>query len=76
MMTSTGLNARLRFQSKILQECPAEVVHSLAKWKRLKLATLKTPVGSGIYTDMNAIRPDEELDNIHSIYVDQWTGKE
>jgi aspartate--ammonia ligase len=55
-----------------MNDCKAEVVHSLAKWKRLKLAELGTPVGRGIYTDMNALRPDEDLDNIHSIYVDQW----
>jgi aspartate--ammonia ligase len=48
------------------------VVHSLAKWKRVKLSQMGVPVGRGIYTDMNALRPDEELDNIHSIYVDQW----
>lgn len=51
---------------------PAEVVHSLAKWKRLKLAEMAVAPGRGIYTDMNALRPDEELDNIHSLYVDQW----
>ena len=50
----------------------AEVVQSLAKWKRVKLAQMQIAPGRGIYTDMNAIRPDEELDNIHSIYVDQW----
>jgi len=50
----------------------AEIVHSLAKWKRVKLAKLHTEVGRGIYTDMNAIRADEELDNVHSLYVDQW----
>ncbi len=50
----------------------AQVVHSLAKWKRLALKRYGFPVGSGIYTDMNAIRRDEELDNLHSIYVDQW----
>ncbi len=50
----------------------AEIVHSLAKWKRLKLASLQMEPGRGIYTDMNAIRPDEELDNVHSLYVDQW----
>jgi len=50
-----------------------EIVHSLAKWKRLALQTHGFPVGRGIYTDMNALRPDEEcLDNLHSIYVDQW----
>ena len=50
----------------------AEVVHSLAKWKRLALKEYHFYVGNGLYTDMNAIRRDEELDNIHSIYVDQW----
>ncbi len=50
----------------------AEVVHSLAKWKRLALKRYGFPVGEGLYTDMNAIRRDEELDNLHSIYVDQW----
>ena len=50
----------------------AEVVHSLAKWKRLKLSDYDIAPGFGIYTDMNAIRTTEELDNIHSLYVDQW----
>lgn len=50
----------------------AEVVHSLAKWKRLALKKYDFHAGKGLYTDMNAIRRDEELDNIHSIYVDQW----
>ena len=50
----------------------AQVVHSLAKWKRLALQRYHFSVGNGLYTDMNAIRRDEELDNIHSIYVDQW----
>ena len=49
-----------------------EVVHSLAKWKRLALKRYDFHVGRGLYTDMNAIRRDEALDNIHSIYVDQW----
>ncbi len=49
-----------------------QVVHSLAKWKRQALAEYRFYVGNGLYTDMNAIRRDEELDNIHSIYVDQW----
>ena len=49
-----------------------QVVHSLAKWKRLALKEYGFYVGYGLYTDMNAIRRDEELDNIHSIYVDQW----
>ena len=50
----------------------AQVVHSLAKWKRLALHEYHFYVGNGLYTDMNAIRRDEELDNIHTIYVDQW----
>ena len=50
----------------------AEVVHSLAKWKRMALKEYGFHHGEGIYTDMNAIRRDEELDNLHSIYVDQW----
>ena len=67
-----GVERPVRFPVKSLNEAPAEVVHSLAKWKRLKLAELGTAPGRGIYTDMNALRPDEDLDNIHSIYVDQW----
>jgi aspartate--ammonia ligase len=50
----------------------AEIVHSLAKWKRMMLADYEIANSYGLYTDMNALRPDEELDNIHSIYVDQW----
>ena len=50
----------------------AEVVHSLAKWKRLALMRYGFAEGTGLYTDMNAIRRDEELDNLHSVYVDQW----
>ena len=50
----------------------AQVVHSLAKWKRLALKRYRFTVGNGLYTDMNAIRRDEDLDNVHSIYVDQW----
>lgn len=50
----------------------AEIVQSLAKWKRMALGSYGVAVGKGIYTDMNAVRRDEELDNIHSIYVDQW----
>lgn len=49
-----------------------EIVHSLAKWKRMALGEYGFNVGEGLYTDMNAIRRDEELDNIHSMYVDQW----
>ena len=79
VMKDTGLNDDLNgveravtFPIKSLNNATAEVVHSLAKWKRLKLAQLRTPAGRGIYTDMNALRPEEEIDNIHSIYVDQW----
>ena len=50
----------------------AQVVHSLAKWKRLALKRYEFNVGKGLFTDMNAIRRDEEVDNLHSIYVDQW----
>ncbi|NLM73317.1 MAG: aspartate--ammonia ligase [Clostridiaceae bacterium] len=50
----------------------AQVVHSLAKWKRLALHKYGFPVGEGLYTDMNAIRRDEDMSNLHSIYVDQW----
>ena len=53
-------------------EGTAQVVHSLAKWKRLALKRYQFQVGEGLYTDMNAIRRDEELDNLHSAYVDQW----
>ncbi len=79
VLSGTGINDELngverpvRFPIKDMAEQQAEVVHSLAKWKRLKLAQLGIAPGRGIYTDMNALRPDEELDNIHSIYVDQW----
>lgn len=53
-------------------DCKVEIVQSLAKWKRLALKKYEFRIGEGLYTDMNAIRPDEKLDNIHSIYVDQW----
>ena len=79
VMKDTGLNDDLNgveravtFPIKSLSNATAEVVHSLAKWKRLKLAQMHTPAGRGIYTDMNALRPEEDIDNIHSIYVDQW----
>ena len=75
---SSGLNDNLNgyerpvsFDIPAVGEC-AQVVHSLAKWKRLALKEYHFYVGNGLYTDMNAIRRDEELDNIHSIYVDQW----
>lgn len=79
VMQGTGINDDLNgverpvsFPVRDMGERRAEVVHSLAKWKRLKLHEMKTEPGRGIYTDMNALRPDEELDNIHSLYVDQW----
>lgn len=67
-----GVERPVSFPIKGMGEQKAEVVHSLAKWKRLKLADLKLETGRGIYTDMNALRPDEELGSLHSIYVDQW----
>ena len=74
----SGLNDNLNgFERPVAFDVPAvgknvQVVHSLAKWKRLALKEYHFYVGNGLYTDMNAIRRDEELDNIHSIYVDQW----
>ena len=67
-----GVERPVSFPIKDLGDAKAEVVHSLAKWKRLSLAEYKIEPGYGIYTDMNAIRADEELDNLHSLYVDQW----
>lgn len=67
-----GVERPVSFPIKDLDEARAEVVHSLAKWKRLSLAEFGIKPGYGIYTDMNAIRADEELDNLHSLYVDQW----
>ncbi len=79
VLSGTGLNDDLNgveipvsFPVKDMEGRKAEVVHSLAKWKRIKLAQMGVAPGRGIYTDMNALRPEEELDNIHSIYVDQW----
>ncbi len=67
-----GVERPVTFPVKNLGDAKAEVVHSLAKWKRLTLADYAVEPGYGIYTDMNAIRADEELDNLHSLYVDQW----
>ena len=67
-----GVERAVSFPIKDLGDAQAEVVHSLAKWKRLTLAEYQIEPGYGIYTDMNAIRADEELDNLHSLYVDQW----
>ena len=67
-----GVERPVTFPIKDLGDAKAEVVHSLAKWKRLTLGEYNIEPGYGIYTDMNAIRADEELDNLHSLYVDQW----
>ncbi|MCL1937734.1 MAG: aspartate--ammonia ligase [Candidatus Azobacteroides sp.] len=79
VLKGTGINDDLNgteravtFPIKDLGDAKAEIVHSLAKWKRLILADFGIEPGYGIYTDMNAIRADEELGNLHSLYVDQW----
>lgn len=79
VLSGTGINDDLNgtehavnFSITDMGGAKAEVVHSLAKWKRMKLGAYGIPVGYGLYTDMNAIRADEELSNIHSLYVDQW----
>lgn len=79
VLTGTGINDDLNgteravsFPIKDMGDRRAEVVHSLAKWKRMKLGDARIAKGFGLYTDMNAIRADEEMDNIHSMYVDQW----
>ena len=79
VLSGTGINDDLNgverpvvFPVKSMQDSRAEIVQSLAKWKRLQLADFSLQPGEGLYTDMNAIRPDELLDNLHSIYVDQW----
>ena len=75
---STGLNDDLNgVERPVSFDVPdagrdAQVVHSLAKWKRMALHRYQFSVGEGLYTDMNAIRRDETLDNLHSVYVDQW----
>ncbi len=79
LLSGTGLNDDLNgvehavtFNIDCMDSRQAEVVHSLAKWKRYKLGAYGIPPGFGLYTDMNAIRTFEELDNLHSLYVDQW----
>jgi aspartate--ammonia ligase len=79
VLSGTGINDDLNgverpvaFPVRSMKESRAEIVQSLAKWKRLQLADFGMLPGEGLYTDMNAIRPDEDLDNLHSIYVDQW----
>ncbi|WP_299556794.1 aspartate--ammonia ligase [Seonamhaeicola sp.] len=79
VMDKTGINDDLngierpvKFPIKSMQEEQAVVVHSLAKWKRMRLAELNIEVEKGIITDMRALRPDEDYSRLHSIYVDQW----
>ncbi|MFW6170301.1 MAG: aspartate--ammonia ligase [Planctomycetota bacterium] len=67
-----GVEEPVRFSVKENGNAPMEIVQSLAKWKRLALKEYEFEVGEGLYTDMNAIRPDETIDELHSIYVDQW----
>ena len=67
-----GIERRVDFTLKDMNEQIVEVVQSLAKWKRMALKKYEVLPGAGIYTDMNAIRRDEEMDNLHSVYVDQW----
>jgi len=67
-----GIEKAVSFSVKAMDGARAEIVHSLAKWKRLALAEYGFKHGFGLYTDMNAIRADEDLDAIHSLYVDQW----
>jgi len=67
-----GVERPVKFGIKELNDKEVEIVHSLAKWKRLALKKYGFSYGEGLYTDMNAVRRDEETDNIHSIFVDQW----
>jgi aspartate--ammonia ligase len=67
-----GIEQPVRFRVKHDGDAEVELVQSLAKWKRLALARYGFARGEGLYTDMNAVRPDEVIDNLHSIYVDQW----
>src|SRR5699024_3497171 len=67
-----GVERPVSFGVKEQNDAEAEIVHSLAKWKRMALGRYNFCTGEGLYTDMNAIRRDEDTDNIHSILVDQW----
>lgn len=67
-----GIENPVSFSVKNMNSKNMEIVQSLAKWKRMALADLSYEPGYGLYTDMNALRPDDDIDNIHSIYVDQW----
>ncbi len=68
----SGVERPVRFEVGKMGNKKMEIVQSLAKWKRMALADHGYEAGTGLYTDMNAIRPDDDIDNIHSIYVDQW----
>lgn len=79
VLQGTGINDDLsgrerpvHFPIKSMGDKPAEVVQSLAKWKRLRLQEYSLPPGQGIYTDMRALRPEEDLGQLHSLFVDQW----
>jgi len=77
VLTETGINDGLNGENPVSfnvasMNKQAEIVHSLAKWKRMALYQNDFYVGNGLYTDMNAVRKEEVLDNLHSIYVDQW----
>ncbi|MDD6311521.1 MAG: aspartate--ammonia ligase [Firmicutes bacterium] len=67
-----GVERTVGFTIKDMDEKNVEIVQSLAKWKRMALGRYNFKAGTGLYTDMNAIRRDEEMDNLHSVYVDQW----
>ncbi len=67
-----GIERPVSFEVMNMKNLKMEIVHSLAKWKRMALADYSFEKGTGLYTDMNAIRPDDSIDEIHSIYVDQW----
>ncbi|HOP75433.1 MAG TPA: aspartate--ammonia ligase [Bacillota bacterium] len=67
-----GVERPVTFDVRSLDGSSCEIVHSLAKWKRMALGRYGFHIGEGLYTDMNAIRRDEDVDNLHSIYVDQW----
>lgn len=70
----TGINDKrtVSFDVMDMKEGRVEIVQSLAKWKRSALAQYGFTSGEGLYTDMKAVRRDENMDNLHSIYVDQW----
>ena len=70
-----GIERPVAFDMRHIDGNSAEIVQSLAKWKRMALGRYGFHPGEGLYTDMNAIRRDEEPDNLHSIYVDQWDWK-